>query len=118
MIIARRLSKGWARTQARTSKKGEVVILIFFKPLLTSLGVSWSNFTSLFSDRGLIEPRLGSLGLCREVSGLFLSRHWPPLSAFIRLSPPPSRDTASGKWRLMPLVASVRVGWRGQVQGK
>src|SRR5882672_9094268 len=96
----------------------EFEILIFFKPLLASLGVSWSNFTSLFPDWGLTEPHLGSLGLCGEVSGLFLKRHWPPLSALIRLSPPPSRDTASGKWRLMPLVASVRVGWRGQVQGK
>ena len=38
-------------------------ILIFLKPLLASLGVSWSNFSSLFSDRELAKPRLGSLGL-------------------------------------------------------
>ena len=44
----------------------EFVILTFFKALLASLGVSWSNFTSLFSDRGLTEPLLGSLRLSGE----------------------------------------------------
>ena len=48
----------------------------FFKASLDlSLGVSWSNFTSLFSEPELTEPLLGSLGLCREVSRLFLKRH-------------------------------------------
>jgi len=36
---------------------------IFFKPLVASFDDSWSNFTSLFSDGGLTEPPLGSLGL-------------------------------------------------------
>src|SRR5882762_4594026 len=40
---------------------------IFFKPLLASLDVSWSNFTSLFSDGGLTEPHLGSLRLAGGV---------------------------------------------------
>src|SRR5882762_5698292 len=81
------------------------VILIFLKPLLASLGVSWSNFTSLFCDRGLTEPRLGSLGLGCEISRLFLKRHWPPLSALIRLSTLRHGIPASGKWRLMALVS-------------
>ena len=90
------------------------LILIFLKPLLASLGVSWSNFSSLFSDRGLIEPHLGSLGLGCEISRLFLKRHWPPLSALIRLSPPRHATPASGKWRLMALVS----GGGYQVQKK
>ena len=45
---------------------GTVVIPIFLKPLLASPGLSWSLFTSLFSERGLTEPLLGSLRLSGE----------------------------------------------------
>ena len=96
----------------------EFAILTFLKPLLASLGVSWSNFTSLFCDRGLIEPHLGSLGLGGEISRLFLSRHWPPLRALIRLSTPRHGIPASGKWRLMalqkPMTATNRAVNGGQ----
>ena len=82
----------------------------FFKPLMASLDVSWSNFTSLFSDGGLTEPRLGSPGLSCEVSGLFLKRHWPPLSG-----PYPPFTAPVTRHRQRQVAANGAGGeWRGQ----